>query len=176
LTAPLFGSVSSLEYCNLGRQSAIPARRFDRGNVRHYRLCAPSRGTSTAVSALNFLRRRIDLPILGQRLRLKTVPPIWLGVGRWKLLAALPLSPWVDTVEKGFCEGSSSNIDSRRASNEQHRFARIRLFQTLIPQLRLETFSTLSVNRVGFAIFALHPLIPRKRPYSGHRWMSQKCH
>jgi hypothetical protein len=59
-------------------QSAIPARRFDRGNVRHYRLCAPSRGTRAAVSALNFLRRRIDLPILGQRLRLKTVPPIWL--------------------------------------------------------------------------------------------------
>jgi hypothetical protein len=47
LTAPLFGSVSSLEYCNLGTASAIPARRFDRGNgnVRHYRLCAPSRGT-----------------------------------------------------------------------------------------------------------------------------------
>ena len=43
-----------------------------------------------------------------------------------------------DTVEKGFREGSPSNIDSRRASNEQHRFktpfARIRLFQTFIPQ------------------------------------------
>jgi hypothetical protein len=23
----------------------MPARRFDRGNMRHYRLCAPSRGT-----------------------------------------------------------------------------------------------------------------------------------
>jgi hypothetical protein len=88
LAAPLFGSVSSLEYCNLGTASAIPARRFDRGNVRHYRLCAPSRGTRAAVSALNFLRRRIDLPILGQRLRLKTVPPIWLGVVRWKLLGS----------------------------------------------------------------------------------------
>jgi hypothetical protein len=31
-----------------------PARRFDRSNVRHYRLCAPSRGTRAAVSALNF--------------------------------------------------------------------------------------------------------------------------
>ena len=41
-------------------------------------------------------------------------------------------------------EGSPSNIDLRRASNEQHRFktpfARIRLFQTLIPQLHFGDF------------------------------------
>jgi hypothetical protein len=32
------------------------------------------------------------------------------------------------------------------------------------------------VNRVGFAMSALRRLILRKRPYSGHRWTSQKCH
>src|SRR6266487_1897260 len=51
---------------------------------------------------------------------------------------------WVDTVEKGILRGSLSNIDSRRASNEQHRFknpfARIRLFQLLIPQLHFGYF------------------------------------
>jgi hypothetical protein len=50
----------------------------------------------------------------------------------------------VDTVEKDFKGGSPSNIDSRRASNEQHRFknpfARIRLFQLLIPQLHFGYF------------------------------------
>jgi hypothetical protein len=44
-----------------------------------------------------------------------------------------------DAVEKGFGGGPLSNIDSRRASKEQHRFknpfAQIRLFQILIPQL-----------------------------------------
>jgi hypothetical protein len=29
------------------------------------------------------------------------------------------------------------------------------------------------INRVGFAMSALRPLIPRKRRNSGHRWMSQ---
>jgi hypothetical protein len=34
-----------LEYCNLGTAKRNPGPgRFDRGNVRHYRLCAPSRG------------------------------------------------------------------------------------------------------------------------------------
>ena len=48
------------------------------------------------------------------------------------------------------------------------------------PMPRLERFRPLGrcpswVNRVGFAMSALHPLISRKRPYSGHWWMSQKC-
>src|SRR6478672_631190 len=51
-----------------------------------------------------------------------------------------PCSFWVDTVEKEILRGPLSNIYSRRASNEQDRFknsfARIRLFQILIPQLR----------------------------------------
>ena len=33
------------------------------------------------------------------------------------------------------------------------------------------------VKRVGLAMSALRPLIPRKRrPFSRHRWTSQKCH
>src|SRR6476660_6084843 len=31
------------------------------------------------------------------------------------------------------------------------------------------------VNRVGFAMSALRPLIPQKQPSSGHQWTSQKC-
>src|SRR6266508_3624704 len=59
---------------------------------------------------------------------------------------------WVDTVEKGILRGSLSNIDSRRASNEQHRFkdpfARIRLFQILIPQLHFgDFFNSIDPNR-----------------------------
>jgi hypothetical protein len=49
-----------------------------------------------------------------------------------------------DTVEKGILRRPLSNIDSRRASNEQDRFkksfARIRLFQILIPQLHFGYF------------------------------------
>jgi hypothetical protein len=49
-----------------------------------------------------------------------------------------------DTVEKGILRGPLSNIDSRRASNEQDRFkkssARIRLFQILITQLHFGYF------------------------------------
>jgi hypothetical protein len=47
-------------------------------------------------------------------------------------------------LKKDFEGGSPSNIDSRRVPNEQHRFknpfARIRLFQILIPQLRFGDF------------------------------------
>src|SRR5258708_24401012 len=47
-------------------------------------------------------------------------------------------------LKKDFEGGSLSNIDSRRVPNEQHRFknpfARIRLFQILIPQLRFGDF------------------------------------
>jgi len=32
------------------------------------------------------------------------------------------------------------------------------------------------VKRVGLAMSALRPLILRKRPFSRHRWTSQKCH
>jgi hypothetical protein len=46
----------------------------------------------------------------------------------------------VDTVEKGILMGSLSNIDSRRASNDKNPFARIRLFQILIPQLHFGDF------------------------------------
>jgi hypothetical protein len=58
------------------------------------------------------------------------------------LLVLLPVL--TDTVEKGILRGPPSNIDSRRASNEQDRFknsfARIRLFQILIPQLHFGYF------------------------------------
>ena len=59
---------------------------------------------------------------------------------------------WVDTVEKGILRGPLSNIDSRRASNEQDRFkksfARIRLLQILIPQLHFGyLFNTIDHTR-----------------------------
>jgi hypothetical protein len=61
-----------------------------------------------------------------------------------KLLSMRRRPHMTDTVEKGILRGSLSNIDSRRASNEQHRFkdpfARIRLFQILIPQLHFGDF------------------------------------
>src|SRR5262249_44464564 len=51
---------------------------------------------------------------------------------------------WVDTVEKGFCGRSLSNIDSRSNATAQSRFknpfVRIRLFQILIPQLHFGDF------------------------------------
>jgi hypothetical protein len=50
-----------------------------------------------------------------------------------------------------------SNIDSRQASNEQHRFknpfARIRLFQNLIPQLHFgDFFNTIDPKRTLTAV------------------------
>jgi hypothetical protein len=59
-------------------------------------------------------------------------------------LLAVGATRMTDTVEKGILRGPLSNIDSRRASNEQDRFknsfARIRLFQILIPQLHFGYF------------------------------------
>ena len=69
-----------------------------------------------------------------------------------------------DTVEKGILRGPLSNIDSRRASNEQDRFknsfARIRLFQILIPQLHFGYFfNTIGQTRTS-SLGAARPLPP----------------
>jgi hypothetical protein len=77
----------------------------------------------------------------------------------------------VDTVEKGILRGPLSNIDSRRASNEQDRFkksfARIRLFQILIPQLHFgyffNTIGQNEKNSLEHMLSAYHPIATGER-------------
>jgi hypothetical protein len=55
---------------------------------------------------------------------------------------------FTDTVEKGFWEGSPSNIDSKPASNAQDRFKKsVSLIRLLRVGGTLRTFSTASTRR-----------------------------
>jgi hypothetical protein len=64
-----------LEYCNLGTAKRNPGpRRFDRGSVRHYRLCAPSRRIRMSVheianSGLTLAKLSVAASLLGDLMK-----------------------------------------------------------------------------------------------------------
>src|SRR5262249_7333941 len=91
-----------------------------------------------------------------------------------------PCPLWVDAVEKGFCGGSPSNIDSRPRTNAQSRFknlfAGIPSFQIRIPQLLCGDFFNSIGQPRSSAMSDQCPDCYRKRPCSEQRWMAEKCH